>query len=181
MFALGVTKTDKCNSSEQRSLHPPPPLRAGPGLARGAPALPRDPAHTDISNQARRNPIQGRSMPPTQAAPRAEWKRENHSKAVVGDPADSHHRQLLYGGQGAHNRLHPQLAEWSFCSATGPRQIQTSPKQFYGGEMGRISTFSSAGEKKGWQKRYGDGGGEMDIFVFMCQIFSIRRCALEAF
>ncbi|KAJ4928931.1 hypothetical protein JOQ06_004553, partial [Pogonophryne albipinna] len=50
----------------------PPP---GPGLARGAPAVPRDPPHTDISNQARHNPIQGRSMPPTHAEPPGQSER----------------------------------------------------------------------------------------------------------
>lgn len=91
--------SNKCNSSKQ---HPPPPtphplLRAGQGLARGAPAVPRDPAHTYISNQARRNPIQGRSMPPTQAAPRAEW-RENHSKqwwVILQTAITDYSRQLL--------------------------------------------------------------------------------------
>lgn len=93
-----VTNTDKCNSNEHCNtlrLSSFSPIVRRLGLARGASGIPCDPAHTDISNQARRNPIQGRSMPPTQAEPQADGKRENHSNAGVGDPGDSHHRQHL--------------------------------------------------------------------------------------
>lgn len=43
-----------------------PPLLAGLAGREEFQESPRDPAHADISNQARSNPIQGRSMPPTQ-------------------------------------------------------------------------------------------------------------------
>lgn len=87
VWACCVSKTDKCNSSN--TIHPPPPnssiypffcrelVWAWHGELR---RFPRDPTHTDISNQTRRNPIQGRSMPPTHGVPQAEWKRENQSK-----------------------------------------------------------------------------------------------------
>ncbi|CAB1447565.1 unnamed protein product [Pleuronectes platessa] len=69
---------------------PPLVLRGSPGLARGPPAGPRDSAHTDIRNQARRNPIQGPiNASNTQRTPGGVKERES-LKAVVGDPADSH-------------------------------------------------------------------------------------------